>query len=98
FFGWWGKWCLWTRLRLLGSQHSRLGRYVSHIENLAPAETEPAIAYHQAMLARRKLPGHRLHAVGSTTRHDNRRLRVIHLLEGAANVFHYTLKACRHMV
>src|SRR5690606_26180844 len=65
---------------------------------LAPAETEPAVTHHQAVLAGGELARHGLHAEGTATRHDDGGMRLVHALERAADIVHGTLEQARHVI
>jgi hypothetical protein len=65
---------LFDRTRL---QHDRFRRNAAHVENLRPAETEPAIADDQTLPVRCELPGNGFHAESAAARDDNGRLRVV---------------------
>ncbi len=68
---------------LAGLEHGAFGGNAAHLENLRPAETEPAVADDQHLLAGGELAGHRFHAESAAARHDDGGLGVIDLLENA---------------
>ena len=74
------------------------GRDLSHVEDLAPAVAEPAVAHHHHVLAGGKLPGHGFHAKGSAAGHQGDRMGLVDLFEHARDVTHHALKALGHVV
>src|SRR5690554_5732069 len=69
---------------LCGSENRGLRGNGTHVEDLAPAETEPAVADDQTMLACCELARHGFHAIGAAARNHDGRLRVIDLLQNTA--------------
>ena len=55
-------------------QYCRVGRDATHIENLAPAVTEPAVADDQTVLSMTELAGHCFHSETAATWHHHGRL------------------------
>ncbi|MNM53654.1 hypothetical protein D3C81_647590 [compost metagenome] len=88
----WGVGSLTTSLDRSGFQHRGSRRDVAHLKDLAPAITEPAVAYHQALLAGGKLSCHRFHAECAAARDHRYSLSVVDLFQGAGNVLHHALK------
>ncbi|MNS09884.1 hypothetical protein D3C72_413820 [compost metagenome] len=87
-----------TRLDRPGLEHRSGRRDVAHLQNLAPAITEPAVAYHQTLLAGSELPRHRFHAECAAARNHRHRLGVVDLFQGFGNVLHHALKGLRHVI
>ena len=54
-----------------GFEYGGRGRYVAHVQNLAPAKTEPAITNNQALFTVGELSGDSLHTKSATARYDN---------------------------
>src|SRR3546814_10310394 len=79
-------------------EHRRAGGNAAHVEDLAPAIAEPAIADDQALLVRGELPRDRFHAEGAAAGHDNGAVSVVDLFQGSGDVFHDLLKGVRHMI
>ncbi len=71
---------------------------LSHVENLRPAEAEPAVADHQHLLAGGELAGDGFHAEGAAAGHDDGRPGVVDMLQDARDVLHDALEALRHVV
>ena len=83
---------------LAGLEDSAFGGNVAHVENLCPAEAEPAVADDQTLAMRGELAGDGLHAEGAAAGNDGGGLGVIDFFQDARNVAHDALKALRHMV
>ncbi|MNG79364.1 hypothetical protein D3C79_379730 [compost metagenome] len=81
-----------ARVDRSGFQHRGGRRDVAHLKDLAPAITEPAVAYHQALLVGGKLSRHRFHAECTAARHHRNSLGVVDLFQGLGNVLHHALK------
>ena len=64
-------------------QHGGRGGDRTHVEDLAPAVAEPAIADDQHLRPRGELARHGLHAEGAAAGHDDRRFRAVDALEHA---------------
>ena len=90
--------CLCSRFELPCLEHAFCCGDATHLENLRPTIAKPTVANDQAIAARGKLPGNRLHAEGTTAGHNNRGLRVVHLLERRRDVVHHFLKGLRHVI
>ena len=81
-----------------GFKHAATGRDAAHLENLRPAEAEPAVADDEAFLVGGELAGDGLHAEGAAAGDDDRGPGVINLFDEARDVLHYALKALGHVV
>ena len=66
---------------------------LAHLENLRPAEAEPAIADNQDFLFGRELARDRFHAKGAAAGDDDRGLGVVDALQDARDVLHHGLEA-----
>jgi len=66
-----------TRTRFARFQYGRTGRYVAHLKDLRPAETEKSVPDNQAFLVGGELPRNRLHAEGPATRHNRHGVSVV---------------------
>ncbi|MNM25928.1 hypothetical protein D3C81_363850 [compost metagenome] len=88
----WGVGSLATSVDRSGFQHRGGRRDVAHLKDLAPAITEPAVAYHQALLVGGKLSRHRFHAKCAAARDHRNGLGVVDLFQGRGNVLHHGLK------
>ena len=86
------------RRRRARLQHGARRRDAAHVEDLRPAVAEPAVADHQHRAAGGELARHRFHAEGAAAGHDDRRARVVDLLQHAGDVAHHALELARHVV
>src|SRR5690554_6492639 len=81
-----------------GLEDVDIGRDAAHLEDLAPAIAEPAVADHQAAALLGELTSYRLHAEGAAAGHDHRAVGVIDPLEVAGDIAHHLLEAGGHVV
>ena len=87
-----------TVFDLAGFEYGVGRRDVAGLEDLRPAEAEPAVADDQAIPAGSELAGNRFHAKRAAARHDNDGGGVVDLAQGRRDVVHDTLELLRHMV
>jgi hypothetical protein len=66
--------------------------------SLRPAEAEPPVADHEALLACGELPRGGLHGERPAAGYDDHRGGAVHLLERTGNVVHHALERLRHVV
>jgi len=81
-----------------GLEHRVAFRDLAHVEDLRPAEAEPAVADHHDMLSGGELARDRLHAEGATAGHQRHRMGFVDLLEHARDVGHHAAKPFGHVV
>ena len=92
------KGCLGTLPDPACLQDPRVARDPPHLEDLRPAEAEPAVADDQAALVGRELPRDGLHPERAAARHDDGGARVVDRLHDPRDVAHDALEALRHVV
>ena len=78
--------------------HMFFGRDISGLKNLAPTVRKPPVPHHQHGFIRGNLARDGLHPIGSATRHNRHRIRVINLFQQARDVVHHGLKLGAHVV
>ena len=81
-----------------GLHHGDLAAEAAGLEDLAPAEGEPAVAHHQRLGAASELAGDSLHAVGTAAWHDRHPVGPIDLAQPCRDVAHHLLEGPRHVV
>ena len=81
-----------------GLEHGVALGNAAHVEDLGPAEAEPAVADDHDVLVLCELAGYRFHAKGAAARYQGHRVGAIDLLEHARDVGHHATKAFGHVV
>mmetsp|Transcript_5226 Transcript_5226/g.17240 ORF Transcript_5226/g.17240 Transcript_5226/m.17240 type:complete len:445 (+) Transcript_5226:893-2227(+) len=78
--------------------HHRLGRDIARVEDVGPSPREVAVPQHHRLLARRKLPRDRLHAVRPRPGDDDSGIGAVDVAEKLVHVEHHLLERLRHVV